>query len=129
MRPTLLVLLGAAAATWGCSSQVGLGRARTLDAGQTRVGAGFEADLLSAKHGEKTSVPLPWTQANVGVHHGVTDHLELGLRGWGFTVPNVLTTWGVAGDAKLALRRPAPTEGRLNIATALSLSYHQPRYG
>ena len=131
MRPLLLVLLAALSSSLalGCSSQLGLGRARTLDAGHTKIGAGFEADLLSANRGEKTVVPLPWTQVNVGVHHGVTDGVELGVRAWGFTVPNILTTWGVAADAKLALRRPDPTQSRLNIATGASFSYHQPRYG
>ena len=119
---TLVVFLG-------CSSQLGLGRARTLDAGHVRLGGGLEADFLIPHTGEKTSVPLPWIQATAGVHVGATDRVELGARLWGFVVPKAVSTFGIAIDGKVGILRPKPEEGRWHLSTGLSLAYHRPRYG
>jgi hypothetical protein len=133
VRGAAFVTLGAfialAALSLGCSSQIGLGRARTLDRGKYRVGFSTETDFLTPNAWEESGATLPWVQMGLGYHRGITDHVELGGRVWGFTVPTVFTTWGAAADGKVALLRPEPGRGRLNIATGLSLGYHQPRYG
>jgi hypothetical protein len=128
-RAALAALALLAVVSAGCSSQIGLGRARTLDRGKYRVGFSTEVDFLTPKAWEESGATLPWLQVGIGYHRGITDRVELGARAWGLTVPTVFTTWGLAADGKVALLRPEPGQGRLNISTGLSLGYHQPRYG
>jgi len=124
----LVVLAALAALSLGCASQVGLGRARTLDKGQYRVGFGLETDFLTPKAWEQSGATLPWIQMNAGYHRGVTDRVELGGRAWGLAVPGAFTTWGLGGDAKVAILRPEERR-KVSVAAGLSLAYHQPRFG
>ena len=112
----------------GCSSQLGLGRARTMDRGTHKVNTGFEFDLVQAQTGKEQAIPLPWTQAAAGYHYGASDRVEVGIRGWGFTVPRALTTYGGAVDTKFGVIRPDKGKGRFQASTGLSLAYHQVRY-
>lgn len=130
MRRSLGAALACLAAlSLGCASQIGMGRARTLDRGKDRVGFSLETDFLTPKAWEESGATLPWIQLGAGYHRGVTDRVELGGRAWGLTVPTVFTTWGVAADAKVGIVRPEAELRKMSVAAALSLSYHQPRYG
>lgn len=130
MRALALGLaLGALACATGCGSQLGLGRARTLDAGKTRGSVGLELDALSPHSSDQQSPILPWVLTRVGVHHGVTDRVEVGGRFWAFALPNSLVTVGGAVDGKIALVRAERPSDRINVSLGLSASYHQPRYG
>jgi hypothetical protein len=127
--PTLALFAICVSMTLACSSQLGLGRARTMDAGKHKVNTGFELDVVSAQTGQEQAIPLPWTQAAAGYHVGATDRVEVGARLWGFTVPRVLTTYGAAVDTKIGVIRPDKGKGKFQAATGLSLAYHQARYG
>lgn len=121
--------LALAAVSLGCASQVGLGRATTLAPGGTRIGIAVEGSLISPKLTPEDHIPLPWIQAVGGVHRGVTDTIELGARVWGLHVPNVLTTIGGAVDGKVQILRAPEGKRGPDVATGLSLTYHQPRLG
>lgn len=112
----------------GCGSQLGMGRARTLDRGVTELGAGLQGDLAVAGTGEEQTLPVPWAHASVRAHHGLHERVEIGARAWGFGFPLSAVTFGVAADVKLGLYRPSPAESRWNVAVALSPSYHQILY-
>lgn len=114
-----LLLLG----ILGCSSQLGTGRARTLDRGRSHIGMGLQFDLLSNKNGEDTNANIPWSQMTVGYHRGITDEFELGGRVWGLTIPTLLTTAGLGLDAKVALIRPKGDSHSLNLSVGALLGY------
>lgn len=130
MRRDAAVLLAAFAVlgTASCGSQLGMGRARTKDAGKTELGAGLEFDFASAGQGVDATLPVPWAHATIRAHHGVHDRVELGARAWGFGFPNSAVTYGAALDAKFGIYRPSPAESRWQIAAAVSPSYHQILY-
>jgi len=112
-----------------CGSQIGMGRARTLDRGRLVLGASSELDVASAGQGEDQSIPVPWAQVGVAAHYGLHDRVEIGGRVWGFGLPNVAASYGAAVDSKFGVYRPDPTQKRLwNVATGLSLSYQQILY-
>lgn len=112
----------------GCGSQLGMGRARTLDQGKLIVGASGELDVASAGRGEDQTVPVPWAQIGLGAHYGVHDRVELGGRVWGFGFPNLAATFGGAIDAKLGVYKPLASESKWAVAPALSLGYQQILY-
>jgi hypothetical protein len=123
-RRSIAIALLAIVAT-GCGSQLGFGRARTLDAGKTEIGAGGEFDFASAGQGTDATLPVPWAHATIRAHHGVHDRVELGARAWGFGFPKAAATFGFAADAKIGVYKPTPDESKWNVATGLSASYHQ----
>lgn len=121
---TIAVLFVALA---GCMPLTGAGRARTLGAGKTEVSVSPEITLLSARLASG-DVPLPSAQLAAGVHHGLTDRLDVGGRVWGFSLGKyVLESFGLGlgGKYQLKAEDPAPGGSRLAVALAPSLSYHQ----
>ena len=128
-RAALAALVALAALSLGCASQIGMGRARTLDKGKQRVGFSTEADFLTPEAWRESNATLPWAQVGLGYHRGLTDRVEVGGRLWGLTVPTVFTTVGGAADLKVGILRPEEGRGDLNLSAALSLTYHNASYG
>lgn len=118
----------AVAALAGCGSQLGMGRARTLDRHKLVVGASGELDVATAARGVEQVIPVPWAEVGVGAHYGVHDRVELGARVWGFGIPTLTTTFGGAVDTKIGFYKPRPDESRWNVAAGLSLGYQQILY-
>ncbi|HSN98794.1 MAG TPA: hypothetical protein VLS89_10935 [Candidatus Nanopelagicales bacterium] len=128
-RVAFAAFVALAALSLGCASQIGMGRARTLDKGKHRIGFSAEADFLTPEAWKESGATLPWAQVGLGYHRGLSDRVEVGARLWGFTIPTAFTTLGGAADLKVAVLRPEEGRGDLNIAAALSLSYHNASYG
>lgn len=118
MRRLLLLLLS------GCAAQSGMGRARVLDPGQSQLGTSVELQVLAARFGEGAVAPLPWAQAVIGYHRGLSRDVEAGARVWGFAVPGI-DSLGAAGDVKVQLARGKDWD----VAVGGSVLYHQLRLG
>lgn len=100
----------------GCATVNGLGTARTLDAGETRLLGGAELGWVSSR-----PFGSPLLRLDGGVRHGLSDRLEVGAHAGGWPL---VVQWGhVGADAKLALvRSPDPTAGfDLSLAAAVQL--------
>jgi hypothetical protein len=111
---------------WGCAPQTGLGRATVQAKGHTRIGLAVVPSFETAVLLPEQPITGPWLRILAGVHHGISDKMEIGGRLWWFSLPTVGTEWGLAFDSKIALRRP-PTGHGTHITIAPSLSYQQPR--
>jgi hypothetical protein len=110
----------------GCASTLDLGRATTLPRGTTRYGAGLEASAITI--GTPAGAVLPFLQVETSLHHGLTDRVEVGARAWGLGYAGYFSTFGLALDGKLQLRR---STGRRDpaLATGLSVAYYRPALG
>jgi hypothetical protein len=119
-------LLGLAAT--GCASQIGVGRATTIERGHGEVMGLAQLDVMSPQSNPNgNAVPLPWAHVGFGYHRGLTDRLEVGGRAWFFGLPQHLS-WGMAADSKVQIFRGEPGKG-LSLAVAPSFAYHQPQIG
>jgi hypothetical protein len=124
------LLLGAT----GCPLLIGAGRARTLPVGRTEITLVPEATVLSPKFGGDRRARLPWAQLRVDARRGLGQRLEAGARVWGMSL-GAYGFWvaGVAGDAKLQLRRVAeagPWSWKSpDVAVAATVAYQQVNIG
>lgn len=114
-----MVALAASSLSLGCASQMGLGRATTLARGTTEATVGLEAAVVGVKLSPTEPAPIPWAQLYAGVHRGLSDDVEVGARAWGVAIRG-LSAFGLAGDAKLSLRKSEDVD----LAVALSAAYH-----
>ena len=115
-------------ATTGCASQIGMGRATTIERGHGEVTGLAQLDVVAPQmKADGAAAHLPWAHVGFGYHHGVADGLELGGRAWFFGLPQHLS-WGVAADTKIQIVRGEPRRG-LSLATAASVGYHQAQIG
>lgn len=112
----------------GCASQVGFGRASTLEPGRQQVTGFGQLDLMAPKMQQGgDAVGLPWAHVGIGYRRGLAERVEVGGRGWIFGLPAHLS-FGLAGDAKVQIVRSTPGRG-LQVASGLSLGYHQAQIG
>lgn len=110
----------------GCASQIGMGRATTLEPGHTSIQSSLQVDVAAPKiRAEGRAAPAPWAHVGFGVHHGVARNLELGGRAWYFGRPGELS-FGGALDAKVQMFR---TASGFTFSGAASLGYHQAQIG
>jgi hypothetical protein len=111
---------------FGCASQIGMGRATTLEPGHTSIQSSLELDVAAPKiRAEGRAAPAPWAHIGLGVHHGVARGVELGGRAWYFGAPGHLS-FGAAFDTKVQMFR---TERGLTVSAVASLGYHQAQLG
>lgn len=103
-----------------CASQSGLGRAKTLAPGRAQVTPLAELSFVSAKFEAEKASTAPWLLLGVGYRRGLTERLELGVRGWGFGWPGSFTTTGAAADLKVQLL----DAGEWHLAMVASVRYH-----
>jgi hypothetical protein len=108
----------------GCASQTGMGRARTVARGQSQIGVGAEASVLTTQLSKDTVAPLPWVHAVIGYRRGLTRDVDVGARAWGLAISGVQSL-GAAGDVKVQIARTRTWE----VAAGGSLGYHQFRLG
>lgn len=108
----------------GCASQTGFGRATTLPRGELQGQAGLNLTLGAAQTAPGSRTPLPYLDLLAGLHHGLTDDVEVGGRLFGMGIRG-LGFWGVAADTKVSLLRSDDEGSGGNIAAAAGASYHQ----
>lgn len=126
-RALALVLCGALV-SMGCASQVGFGRATTIERGKGEVSGIMQLDVVSPRMAaEGDAVNLPWAHVGIGYHRGLASGFELGARGWVFGLPQHLS-FGGALDTKIQIVRGEPRRG-LSLATGGSIGYHQVQVG
>jgi hypothetical protein len=110
----------------GCASQIGMGRATTLEPGHTSMQSSLQLDVAAPKmRAEGKPVPAPWAHIGFGIHHGVARGLEIGGRAWYFGRPGDLS-FGGAFDTKVQMFR---TDKGLTVSAASSFGYHQAQLG
>ena len=127
-RAIALTALVTLAASSGCASQIGFGRARTLEPGRQQVSGLMEVDAVTIPTDDNKPVPLPWFQLGVGYRRGLASGFDLGARAWGFGVPGHLS-FGGALDAKVQLVRSPFADRGADAATGLTLGYQQVQVG
>ena len=114
--------------TTGCASQIGTGRATTLEPGKGELMALMQLDVIAPQSKPNgNAVHLPWGHVGLGYHRGINERLEIGGRAWFFGLPQHLS-WGAALDSKVQVFRGEPGKG-LSLAVAPSFAYHQPQIG
>lgn len=117
-----LGLLAAAALGSACASWSTYGTARTLEPGTVRWSPAVT--VSGAQHDQPDELTAVEPQLELGVHVGVVERLELGLRAW--TLPSRrLWTWGLRLDTKIGLLRSSGGTGAVDLALAPRLGYHR----
>ena len=115
--PILLLLLT------GCAHQHS-GRATVLEPGQGQLSIAGEISMLDPGAPRGPPLGIPWVQGAIGYHHGLGARMELGVRAFGFGIPNVGGEAGGALDWKLQLIRNEDRMHGVDLATGASVSYH-----
>lgn len=129
LRAAPLALLAALAlGLSACASVTGSGTARTLDKGQTQLGAGFELGLGLPKLSPEYHAPLLWPQFVAGIRHGFSERVDGGARVWGFGIQGLYTA-GAQLDTKIALHQADSRNSGTDYTLAPSASYHQVNFG
>jgi hypothetical protein len=123
MRAHAVGVAVVALATTGCGSQIGFGRARTLEPGHGEVSGSVEIDTVSVPT-DQAQVPLPWVQVGAGYRHGIVKNFDLGARGWAMGVPGHFSA-GLSLESKLQFVRSRDADA----VTGLVLGYQHVELG
>lgn len=116
MNRGALSILPVAFALAGCPSFSTMGTARTLPVGKTQIvvvpQAAYTKEWSIAGLDRRTDVIYP--QFELGIHHGVTEEVEVGAKGWilGFQV-----------DTKVQLVRSPSASSGIDIAVDPGIGY------
>lgn len=116
MNRSILPIVPLALLLAGCPSFSTMGTARTLPVGKTQFvvspQAGYTKEWSIAGLDRRTDVVYP--QFELGIHHGVTDDVEVGVKAWilGFEV-----------DTKLQLLRSQSDSSGIDLAIDPGIGY------
>jgi hypothetical protein len=118
---TLAGALGLALAG-GCASWSSFSTARTVAPGTVRWSPAVT--VSGAAHDQPHALSPVQPQLELGVHVGVSEGFELGVRAW--TLPSK-RLWTIGGrlDTKIALLRSPDPNGGLDLALAPRLAYQR----
>jgi hypothetical protein len=122
-----LRLLGILVALAACAPPAGLFRARTLAPSASQMTGGLEMGVVGASR-PGNDAKLPWVNLSAGYRRGIAHGVELGGRVMAVGVKG-FTAFGVAGDAKVQLRRSDDPGDGTDVATGVVIAYQQPRLG
>jgi hypothetical protein len=112
-------------AATACAPAVGLGRADTLPAGDSRFAWGIDLSLVSPRVAEGDPVNVPYGLLLLGYARGLTDDVELGARLWGAGLLGS-GAWGTAVDGKWrVMRADAAAHERWDAVLTGTLGYHE----
>jgi hypothetical protein len=112
----------------GCASQVGYGRATTLEPGQQQITGIGQIDLVTPKmRQDGDSFSAPWAHVGIGYRRGIAERFDAAARGWIFGLPGHLS-FGAALDGKVQIVRGEPGRG-LSLVSGGSIGYHQAQLG